>query len=62
VDAERSALPFALSVAARAAKSKSAWSADLAAFDFPFDKLRVHSGRTETVLTASEEVYESPVV
>jgi hypothetical protein len=54
--------PFALSVAASAAKSKSTWVAGLAAFDFPFDKLRVRSGRTETVSTASEEVYESLVV
>jgi hypothetical protein len=32
------------------------------AFDFPFDKLRVRSGRTEIVSTASEEVYESHAV
>jgi hypothetical protein len=48
--------------AAPAAKSKSKLGASLRAFDFPFDKLRVRSGRTELGSTASEEVYESLVV
>jgi hypothetical protein len=55
---ERSPPPFALSVAASAAKSKSTWVAGLAAFDFA----ALRSGRTETVSTVSEEVYESLVV
>jgi hypothetical protein len=44
-----------------AAKSKSAMRAGLPAFDFPFDKLRVRSGRTGMAPTVGEEVYQSYV-
>jgi hypothetical protein len=50
--------PFALSVAAPAAKSKNKLGASLVAFDFA----SLRSGRTETESTTSEEVYESRVV
>ena len=50
--------PFALSVAALAAKSKSTRSARPGAFDFA----ALRSGQTEPASTASEEVYESHVV
>ncbi|MBI3801067.1 MAG: hypothetical protein HY268_29355 [Deltaproteobacteria bacterium] len=50
--------PFALSVAAPAAKSKSRLGARTVAFDFA----ALRSGRTETGSTASAEVYESRVV
>jgi hypothetical protein len=42
--------------------SKSAMLAGLSAFDSPFDKLRVRSGRTGRASTAGEEVYQSSVV
>jgi hypothetical protein len=58
----RSRRTLRINFAAPAAKSKSKLGASPVAFDFPFDKLRVRSGRTETESTASEEVYESRVV
>ena len=50
--------PFALSVAAPAAKSKRRLGVRAVAFDFA----ALRSGRTATGSTASEEVYESRVV
>lgn len=50
--------PFALSVAAAAAQSKSTIVAGLPALDFA----ALRSGRTGIKPTASEEMYESHVV